>query len=58
MYAGMADGEKCFLLAHACIRERKVRAGEIPPKDETERRWLLEGPRENRFLESLTRQHW
>lgn len=58
MHAGTADAEKCYLIGHACIRERKVRGGEIHPKDETERRWFLEGPRPDQHLESLTRQDW
>ena len=42
----MADGPASYTLALAAKRERAVRAGVLPPRDERERRQAAEGPRE------------
>lgn len=43
---GAADHWDSVSLYHAAARERGVRAGMIPPLNETEERWRREGPRE------------
>lgn len=39
----MNDGLACYTIGHAAIRERLVRAGEEPPRNDQERRWAAEG---------------
>jgi len=46
------DGFRCYQLAHAALREIGVRQGVFPPMNDTERRWLSEGPRPIEQLEN------
>lgn len=47
------DGAKCYALAHDAMREIKIRNRKILPSgnNETESRWLREGPKPYRELE-------
>jgi hypothetical protein len=48
------NARKGYDLALACLRERRVRARALAPRNETERRWAAEGPVPEAKLESLT----
>ena len=47
------DSHDSYNLGIAAWREIRVRSGEYPPVNETERQWAAEGPRENRELETV-----
>lgn len=49
----MDDGFNSYEIAHASKREWLVRRGEAPPVNGREDRWLLEGPRDWKDLDTV-----
>lgn len=47
------DAGKSWDLAIRAKRERAVRAGLLPPRDDDERRQAMEGPRADRWLDCV-----
>lgn len=51
-FDGDQDAYLSWIACIAAIRERKIRAGELEPRTDTEERWAREGPVAAHLLES------